>query len=79
MMPLDARLMAFTADMAFYPEGFLERSGASRIMSGNILLNTSPLILSGSSFGESYNWVSSFLAEASGSGDFASSGIIPAP
>src|SRR5580700_2015355 len=43
-----------------YSEGFSERSGVRRMVSGNIRLNTSPLILSGSSFGESFGWVSSF-------------------
>src|SRR4029077_12088500 len=44
--------------------------------SGNIRLNTSPLILSGSSFGESFGWVSSLSAEDTASGGCTSSEII---
>lgn len=63
-----------------YSEGLLERSRHFLGTSGNILLNASPLILSGSSFGESSGWVSPVLkAEGSGSGGFTSSGIIAAP
>jgi len=53
----------------FYSEGF-------RGTSGNIRLNTSPLILSGSSFGESFGWVSSLSAEDTASGGCTSSEII---
>jgi hypothetical protein len=62
-----------------FPFHFSVRSGGFRETSGNIRLNTSPLILSGSCFGESFGWASSLLAKDSGSGDFASSGIIAAP
>ena len=45
----------------FYSEG-------SRGTSGNILLNTSPLILSGSSLGETLGWLASLSAQGTGSG-----------
>jgi hypothetical protein len=47
-------------------------------MSGNIRLNTSPLILSGSSCGESFGVVS-FLSEGTGSEGLTSLGSIATP
>ena len=62
-----------------YSAGFLVRSEGFRGTSGNIRLNAAPLAVSGSSSDQSFGWVSSFLAEGSGSGVFTSSGIITAP
>ena len=45
----------------YYSEGF-------RATSGNIRLNTSPLILSGSSFGDSFGWFTPLSAEGTASG-----------
>jgi hypothetical protein len=55
-------------------EGFY--SGDFRGTSGNILLNTSPLILSGSSFGETFGWLTSLSAEGTASGGCTCSAII---
>jgi hypothetical protein len=47
--------------------------------SGNILLNASPLAVSGSSRGELFGWVPSLLTEDTESEGITSSGIIGAP
>jgi len=62
-----------------YSAGFLARSEGFPVTSGNIRLNAAPLAVSGSSSDQSSGWVSSFLAEGSGSGGFTSSEIIAAP
>jgi hypothetical protein len=77
--PSEPSTTALHSKNGVYPEGFLERSGDFRETSGNIRLNTSPLILSGSSFGESFGWASSLLAEDSEPGGVTSSGIIATP
>jgi len=61
------------ADRAFSQGSYSE---GSRGTSGNILLNTSPLILSGSSLGETLGWLASLSAQGTGSGGCTSLEII---
>ena len=61
------------ADRAFSQGSY---SKGSRGTSGNILLNTSPLILSGSSLCETLGWLASLSAQGPGSGGCTSLEII---